>query len=69
MKIKKYANRKLYSNDLSRYVTIDQVKTFVRNGHNVTVVDNVSKEDITKTVLAKCISSLSIDELYDLIRR
>ena len=53
--IKRYANRKLYDTQTSRYVTLDQVSAMIREGVDVTVLDNNSKEDLTSVTLAQII--------------
>ncbi|MEM1414991.1 MAG: polyhydroxyalkanoate synthesis regulator DNA-binding domain-containing protein [Myxococcota bacterium] len=53
--IKRYANRKLYDTRDSRYVTLQQVAVFVREGDDVKIIDNKSKEDLTNITLAQII--------------
>lgn len=53
--IKRYANRKLYDTRDSRYVTLQQIATFVREGEDVTIIDNTTKEDLTNVTLAQII--------------
>lgn len=53
--IKRYANRKLYDTQHSRYVTLDQIAEMVREGEDVRIVDNTSKEDLTSVTLAQII--------------
>jgi len=53
--IKRYANRKLYDTQHSRYVTLDQISEMIRNGDEVKIVDNKSKEDLTSVTLAQII--------------
>jgi polyhydroxyalkanoate synthesis repressor PhaR len=53
--IKRYANRKLYDTQASRYVTLDQIADLVRAGEDVRVIDNTSKEDLTSVTLAQII--------------
>ncbi len=53
--IKRYANRKLYDTRDSKYVTLDRIAEFVRNGEEVKVLDNRSKRDLTKVTLAQII--------------
>ena len=53
--IKRYANRKLYDTRESRYVTLDQISEMIRQGEDVKVVDNNSKEDLTSVTLAQII--------------
>jgi polyhydroxyalkanoate synthesis repressor PhaR len=53
--IKRYANRKLYDTQRSRYVTLDQIAEMIRGGEDVRIVDNNSKEDLTTITLAQII--------------
>src|SRR6188472_4648917 len=53
--IKRYANRKLYDTQHSRYVTLDQIAEMIRNGDDVKIVDNKTKEDLTSVTLAQII--------------
>jgi polyhydroxyalkanoate synthesis repressor PhaR len=53
--IKRYANRKLYDTQRSRYVTLDQIAEMIREGEDVKIVDNNSKEDLTTVTLAQII--------------
>jgi polyhydroxyalkanoate synthesis repressor PhaR len=53
--IKRYANRKLYDTEHSRYVTLDQISEMIRNGDDVKIVDNKTKEDLTTVTLAQII--------------
>ena len=53
--IKRYANRKLYDTQHSRYVTLEQISEMIRNGDEVKIIDNKSKEDLTSVTLAQII--------------
>jgi polyhydroxyalkanoate synthesis repressor PhaR len=53
--IKRYANRKLYDTQDSKYVTLDRIAELVRNGEEVKVLDNKSQKDMTKVTLAQII--------------
>jgi polyhydroxyalkanoate synthesis repressor PhaR len=53
--IKRYANRKLYDTQRSRYVTLDQISEMIRDGEDVQIVDNNTKEDLTSVTLAQII--------------
>ena len=54
--IKRYSNRKLYDTKDSRYVTLQQIGAMVRNGEDVQIIDNATKEDKTEVTLALIIS-------------
>jgi len=51
--IKRYANRKLYNTDTSRYITLKGIAELLDEGQEVRVVDNESGEDITKVALSQ----------------
>jgi len=51
--IKRYSNRKLYDLAESRYVTLQEVAAFLEAGHEVQIVDNKTKEDITSVTMAQ----------------
>lgn len=53
--IKRYANRKLYDQSRSRYVTLDELEELIRQGREIRVVDAVSGEDLTTSTLAQII--------------
>jgi polyhydroxyalkanoate synthesis repressor PhaR len=53
--IKRYTNRKLYDTVESRYVTLDEIAEMVKQGVEVRIVDNKSKEDLTSVTLAQII--------------
>lgn len=53
--IKRYTNRKLYDTVESRYVTLDEIAEMVKQGAEVKIVDNRSKEDLTSVTLAQII--------------
>jgi len=54
--IKRYSNRKLYDTKYSRYVTLQQIGEFVRQGEDVQIIDNKTKEDKTEVTLALILS-------------
>lgn len=53
--IKRYANRKLYDTHDSRYVTLDQISELIRQGEEVKVIDNGTKDDLTSVTLAQIV--------------
>lgn len=74
--IKRYGSRKLYDTAESRYVGLEEVAAFVRDGQQVEVVDNKTGQDVTAAVLTQIISEegrngrslLSTPFLHDLLR-
>jgi polyhydroxyalkanoate synthesis repressor PhaR len=55
VRIKKYANRRLYNTATSSYVTLDYLSQMVREGQDFTVEDAKTGEDITRSVLTQII--------------
>ena len=53
--IKKYANRKLYDTQTSRYVTLEGIAGLVRDGHTIEVVDRDTRQDLTQVVLSQIV--------------
>jgi polyhydroxyalkanoate synthesis repressor PhaR len=53
--VKRYANRKMYDTHWSRYVTLAQIAEMVRDGEEVQILDNATKEDLTEVTLAQII--------------
>ena len=75
--IKRYGSRKLYDTEESRYVSLEEVGDWVRQGQQVQVVDNQNGDDVTAQTLTQVIleegkrgmSPVSSDFLHALIRR
>jgi len=53
--IKKYSNRKLYDTKEKKYVNLSEISRLIREGAEVKVIDNETKEDITSLILAQII--------------
>ena len=74
--IKKYPNRRLYDTELSRYITLEDVRALIVAGTEVRVSEQRGDRDITRSVLLQVIaeqeqgasSRLSKDFLSLLIR-
>ncbi len=74
--IKKYANRRLYDTELSRYITLEEIRQFVLDNINFRVIEAQTGADITKSTLLLIISSqeegaepvFSLEVLQHLIR-
>jgi len=49
--IKRYANRKLYDTQESKYTTLKAVIALVASGAEVQIIDNTTKGDITNQTL------------------
>jgi polyhydroxyalkanoate synthesis repressor PhaR len=53
--IKRYQNRKLYDTSDSCYVTLEDISEMIKQGDEVEVIDNETKEDLTAVTLAQII--------------
>lgn len=53
--IKRYQNRKLYDTQHSCYVTLDDIEGLLKNGEDVSVIDNRTGEDLTAVTLTQII--------------
>lgn len=51
--IKRYANRKLYDTGRSCYITLDDIAQMIKQGEEIRIIDNRSKEDLTSVTLAQ----------------
>jgi polyhydroxyalkanoate synthesis repressor PhaR len=74
--IKRYESRKLYDTEESRYVSLEDLASWVRAGQEVRVVDNGTAEDVTAQTLTQIIleegrkgtSFLPSELLHELVR-
>jgi len=74
--IKRYESRKLYDTEESRYVSLEEIAAWVRQGQEVRVVDNATGADVTPQTLTQIIldegrrgtSFLPSELLHDLVR-
>jgi len=55
IRIKKYANRRLYDTSRSAYVNLEDIAELVRAGHEIEVVDAKSGDDLTREVLLEIV--------------
>ena len=53
--IKKYPNRRLYDTSASKYINLEDIAAFVRDGKDVQVVDAQTGEDVTRVTLTQII--------------
>ena len=60
--IKKYGNRRLYDTAGSRYVNLDDIAAFVREGREVKVVDAKTGQDLTRVILTQIITEDAKDK-------
>jgi len=74
--IKRYESRKLYDTEESRYVSLEEIAGWVRQGQEVRVLDNATGADVTSQTLTQIIldegrkgtSFLPSELLHDLVR-
>lgn len=74
--IKRYESRKLYDTEESRYVSLDEISGWIRQGQEVKVMDNATGADVTSQTLTQIIldegrrgtSFLPSELLHDLVR-
>jgi polyhydroxyalkanoate synthesis repressor PhaR len=74
--IKRYESRKLYDTEESRYVSLEEIAGWIREGQAVRVVDNATNGDVTSQTLTQIIldegrrgtSSLPSELLHELVR-
>ena len=55
--IKRYANRKLYNTETSRYITLKGIAKLLDEGESVQVVDKETGEDITQVALSQILEN------------
>ena len=60
LEIKKYPNRRYYDATRSRHLTLEEMRSLIREGYDVRVTDSKTEADITAKVLAQII--LELDE-------
>jgi polyhydroxyalkanoate synthesis repressor PhaR len=60
--IKKYGNRRLYDTAASRYVNLDEIAGFIREGKNVRVLDAKTGKDLTRVTLTQIITEDAKDK-------
>ena len=60
--IKKYGNRRLYDTGGSRYVNLDDIAAFIREGKEVKVVDAKTGQDLTRVTLTQIITEDAKDK-------
>lgn len=56
----KYPNRRLYDTENSCYVTFPNLRQKIMEGRNIIVLDNKTKEDVTREVLVSVIMEETI---------
>lgn len=54
--IKKYANRRLYDASQSRHITLQDIRSMIVAGERVRVVEDKTRQDITRLILLQVIA-------------
>jgi len=54
--IRKYANRRLYDTETSKYITLDDLKKLITSGEDIQVLEAKSNTDLTREVLLQLIA-------------
>src|ERR1700746_490363 len=60
--IKKYGNRRLYDTAGRRYVNLDDIAAFIREGKDVQIVDAKTGRDLTRVTLTQIITEDAKDK-------
>ena len=74
--IKKYASRRLYNKETSEYITLGEIRSIIRSGREVKIVDGSTGEDLTRQYLLQIIADLEskgepifpVDMLTEVVR-
>jgi polyhydroxyalkanoate synthesis repressor PhaR len=61
--IRKYPNRRYYDATHSRHLTLEEIRSLIREGHDITVTDSKSGADITGQVLTQIILELETPKI------
>jgi len=76
VKLKKYVNRKIYDMDLSRYVSLEEIETYISRGMLIEVKESITGKDITDDILLKIAFNVQLkqknvnrDMLYQYIKQ
>jgi polyhydroxyalkanoate synthesis repressor PhaR len=56
----KYPNRRIYDLDSSVYVSFADIRANIREGYDIVVLDNKTKEDVTREVLVSILLEESL---------
>lgn len=67
---KKYSNRKIYSQESSKYVTLGQIIDLIKSGNEVEIISHKTGEDITSEALKEALTllDLNLDKITLIIR-
>src|SRR5438034_26475 len=63
LEIRKYPNRRYYDSTRSRHLTLDEIRSLIRDGYDLRVIDSKTSLDITAQVLTQIILELETQKL------
>jgi len=63
LEIRKYPNRRYYDTTRSRHLTLDEIRSLIREGYDLRVTDSKTSVDITAQVLTQIILELETQKL------
>src|SRR6266566_642563 len=63
LEIRKYPNRRYYDTTRSRHLTLDEIRSLIRDGYDLRVTDSKTSTDITAQVLTQIILELETPKL------
>jgi polyhydroxyalkanoate synthesis repressor PhaR len=63
LEIRKYPNRRYYDSSRSRHLTLDEIRSLIREGYDIRVTDSKTSLDITAQVLTQIILELETQKL------
>ncbi len=63
LEIRKYPNRRYYDTTRSRHLTLDEIRSLIRDGYDLRVTDSKTSLDITAQVLTQIILELETPKL------
>jgi polyhydroxyalkanoate synthesis repressor PhaR len=61
--IRKYPNRRYYDATRSRHLTLEEIRSLIRDGYDIKVIDSKSGADITAQVLTQIILELETPKI------
>lgn len=62
--IKKYSNRRLYSSEESRCITLEELGETIKKGREVQVMDSKTNEDVTPFILIQVLTERSKKNVF-----
>jgi polyhydroxyalkanoate synthesis repressor PhaR len=63
LEIRKYPNRRYYDSTRSRHLTLDEIRSLIRDGYDLRVIDSKTSVNITAQVLTQIILELETQKL------